>query len=191
MQTNVSSASAAALWRRVHDKIGERSSQEGWTPSDCVAAALQASLLSYQPQADDTLDHQSHIELQRYMCAAWENWTPPSLSRKRTQTAAAHSSEASRGQRVRVHLSASSDAPLHVAVIAFASVEKDRFGEPCLSLRRGAAVLACLPLVSLQCELVGKRMVALLPTDSQGVLPRVFLRFGDSDRLHKFCMLLK
>jgi hypothetical protein len=191
MQTNLSSASAAAPWHHVPEKIGERSGEEGWTPTDLVAATLQASFLSYQPQADDTLDYHSHKEPQTYMYDAWKRWTPPWLSRKRTQTAAAHSSETSRGQRVRVHLSASQDVPLHASVIAFASVEKDRFGETCLSLRRGADVLACLPLLSLHCELVGERMAALLPTESQGVLPRVFLRFGDNDRLHRFCMLLR
>jgi len=188
--SSASSASPAALLRYAHARISERSMQEGWTPDDVVAAALQASLLSYQPRAEDKLGPCIHEEPHRYVHMVWENWTPPSLSKRRASNAAAKASEAGR-HSVRVHLSASQGAPAHTSVIAFASIKKDASGETCLSLRRGSDVLACLPVASLRSELVEKRMLALQSTGNQGELPRVFLRFADTDRLHKFRAMLR
>jgi len=84
----------------------------------------------------------------------WNDWTPPSESRRRFLTASAVSAAAGRacaGARVRVHMCLALDSLEHgeKTMITFASVEVDASGCRALVLRCGSLALTVLPLANI------------------------------------------
>jgi hypothetical protein len=140
---------------------------EGWTADDVKAAFLQSCLLSYQSRpisaeerAQSQWNQVWNPDGQRYVESSpvtyehncpWNDWTPPSQSLRLFEAANAANAEAAPyGVRARVRinvcLSADSRACGNKMLIAFASVEVDDQGTKALVLRRGAEVLAHMPM---------------------------------------------
>ena len=176
------------LWRYHH---------EGWTSRDLECALYQTTLL-----APTIARHRNYL-----LNTPWSNWTPPSQSEARLDSA--HANRSARrpdriAQRVSVHVCASPDPAGH-GIVAFATVEG---AEGCnasrhLVLRRGVDILLNIPVDRLDVSLQSG------PSDESGVVllahrstcstrpskphPRVFIKFvkdAGNQRLIKFlCMI--
>ena len=153
------------------DEIERRYRGEGWTTEDLYAAFLQASLLSYQSaqisseerlrshwnqiwNQDGRRDIKSAPTDYTHNCP-WNDWTPPSESRRLFQAAQANRRPEPIEQRVRVRVCLSPDSQecrlsREKLLVAFASVEVDATSARVLVLRRGSDILACIPVVSIR-----------------------------------------
>jgi hypothetical protein len=176
--------------------IERRFRQEGWTTQDLYAAFLQASLLSYQSSrdAEDKYGYRyinSTPSDYEHNCP-WNDWTPPSKSIELFQAAAEASANMSDIvlRRVRVHLCREA-APESDTVIAFASIETKPEGATCLRLRRGADILASLPVATLSVAIVGRGLLVLSTIGATVALPSLWLKFETNARLTKFCDMLE
>ena len=173
--------------------IERRFRQEGWTTRDLYAAFLQASLLSYR-SSRDAQDKYGYRYINstpsdyEHNCP-WNDWTPPSKSIELFQAAAEASANMSDivSRRVRVHLCREA-APESDTVIAFASIETNQEDTSCLRLRRGADILASLPVATLSVAVVGRGLLVLSTT---GALPSLWLKFETNALLAKFCDMLE
>jgi hypothetical protein len=178
------------------DLIERRFRQEGWTTRDLYAAFLQASLLSYRSSRDaEDLYGYRYINSKpsdyAHNCP-WNDWTPPSKSIELFQSAAEASANMSDIvlRRVRVHLCREA-APESHTVIAFASIETSQEGTTCLRLRRGADILASLPVAVLSVAIVGPGLLVLSTIGAIEALPSLWLKFETDARLAKFCDMLE
>ena len=176
--------------------IERRFGQEGWTTRDLYAAFLQASLLSYQSSrdAEDKYGYRyinSTPSDYEHNCP-WNDWTPPSKSIELFQAAAEASANMSNIvlRRVRVHLCREA-APESHTTIAFASIETSQEGTTCLRLRRGADILASLPVAALSVAIVGPGLLVLSTIGATEALPSLWLKFETNERLTKFCDMLE
>ena len=187
------------LWRYHH---------EGWTSQDLECALYQTTLLA------PTLARPRNYLLN----TPWSNWTPPSQSEARFDSA--HANRSARrpdriAQRVSVHVCATPDPAGH-GIVAFATVESCNARRH-LILRRGVDILLNIPVdrldVSLQSSpsdesgvvLLAHRSTCSIQPKCTGGLdtvasaenskphPRVFIKFvkdADKQRLIKFlCMI--
>ena len=178
------------------DLIERRFRQEGWTTRDLYAAFLQASLLSYR-SSRDAQDKYGYRYINstpsdyEHNCP-WNDWTPPSKSIELFQAAAEASANKSDIvlRRVRVHLCREA-APESDTVIAFASIETNQEGTTCMRLRRGADILASLPVATLSVATVDRGLLVLSTTGATGALPSMWLKFETNARLTKFCDMLE
>ena len=176
--------------------IERRFRQEGWTTRDLYAAFLQASLLSYQ-SSRDAQDKYGYRYINstpsdyEHNCP-WNDWTPPSKSIELFQAAAEASASMSGFvlRRVRVRLCREA-APESDTVIAFASIETNQEGAACLRLRRGADILASLPVATLSVAIVGRGLLVLSTIGATVALPSLWLKFETNARLTKFCDMLE
>jgi hypothetical protein len=184
--------------------IERRFRQEGWTTRDLYAAFLQASLLSYQSSrdAEDKYGYRyinSTPSDYEHNCP-WNDWTPPSKSIELFQAAAEASAIKSDIvlRRVRVHLCREA-APESDTVIAFASIETNQEGTACLRLRRGAEILASLPVERLTVAIVCRGLLMLSTTGATEAWPSLWLKpwpsmwlkFETHAKLTKFCDMLE
>jgi hypothetical protein len=184
--------------------IERRFRQEGWTTRDLYAAFLQASLLSYQSSrdAEDKYGYRyinSTPSDYEHNCP-WNDWTPPSKSIELFQAAAEASANKSDIvlRRVRVHLCREA-APESQTVIAFASIETNQEGTTCLRLRRGADILASLPVATLSVAIVDRSLLVLSTTGATEAWPSLWLKpwpsmwlkFETHAKLTKFCDMLE
>jgi hypothetical protein len=184
--------------------IERRFGQEGWTTRDLYAAFLQASLLSYQSSrdAEDKYGYRyinSTPSDYEHNCP-WNDWTPPSKSIELFQAAAEASAIKSDIvlRRVRVHLCREA-APESDTVIAFASIETTQEGAACLRLRRGAEILASLPVARLSVAIVCRGLLMLSTTGATEAWPSLWLKpwpslwlkFETDAKLTKFCDMLE
>jgi hypothetical protein len=178
------------------DLIERRFRQEGWTTRDLYAAFLQASLLSYR-SSRDAQDKYGY----RYINSTpsdyahncpWNDWTPPSKSIELFQAAAEARANMPDivSRRVRVHLCREA-APDSDTVVAFASIEMNQEGTRCMRLRRGADILASLPVATLSVAIVDRGLLVLSRTGATGALPSLWLKFETNARLTKFCDMLE
>ena len=159
-----------------------RARDEGWDQDDILAAYLQASLLSSSP-ADYT-----------HNCP-WNDWTPPSESRRRFQatTEANRQRGASGGHsrvRVRMCLAPNSLETGTGVTIAFASVEVDSTGAQRLVLRRGCETLACMPLNQVNIRQVHTQTRMLRVSATFSDLYCVYLYLEDARRLDALLTLI-
>lgn len=131
------------------EMIMERAARESWTPADMVAAHLQTSLLSYRSPSDAATKYGL-----RYIDSApedyanntpWNNWTPPSASRRLFEAAQAREIQGLFEQRFRVSLCLAREN-FEKSVIAFATVQINKDGKWALCLRRGGDILVDVPL---------------------------------------------
>jgi len=183
------------------DATEARHRRESWNSGDLYAAFLQASLLSYRSAADfRRLYGNSYVdsapETYAHNCP-WNDWTPPSQSLQLFQWAAGNKKTKVILQRVRVLLC--KDARLEgPTLIAFASVESDAKAAKFLQFRRGAEVLASIPLSGLEAKVIDHPRHVLLSHNKPGKCqrkkapcllssPAVCLKFEDDTRLAKFC----
>jgi hypothetical protein len=176
--------------------IERRFRQEGWTTRDLYAAFLQASLLSYRSSrdAEDKYGYRyinSTPSDYEHNCP-WNDWTPPSKSIELFQAAAEASANMSDivSRRVRVHLCREA-APESDTVVAFASIETNQEGTTCMRLRRGADILASLPVATLSVAIVGRGLLVLSTIGATEALPSLWLKFETNARLTKFCDMLE
>jgi hypothetical protein len=197
----------------MYNAIVARAQAESWEDSDVTAACLQASLLSYQSaeiSAEERLESpwnriynqdgrryiKSAPEDYRHNCP-WNDWTPPSDSRRRFRTAQSEqkrTSSISLCVRVRVCLSPDSLERGEKTTIAFASVEFDAAGAKSLVLRRGSQILARMPLSTIcirkedahdRVMRVSANVPSHLPSNMS-----ICLHLEDEQRLHTLCALL-
>ena len=197
--------------------VAARVEAEGWDVHDIRTALLQSSLLSYQSQSISAEDRaQSRWNQvwnphgQRYVESSpadyehncpWNNWTPPSQSRRLFEAARAANARAGGASgvharvRVRVHmaLSVNSRELRETLLIAFATVEVNEHGANSLVLRRGSEMLACMPLhaISVRQEPTRERIfcvTALCPTD---VSPCLYINIENERRLSAFVALFR
>jgi len=152
------------------DAIERRYRGEGWTTEDLYVAFLQASLLSYQSaevSAEERLrsnwNQIFNQDGRRYINSApadyahtcpWNDWTPPSQSRRLFQAAQANRRAEPIGQRVRVHVCLSPDIQdwrlcRETMLVAFASVEVSATSARAFVLRRGSEILAHISVASI------------------------------------------
>jgi len=176
--------------------IERRFRQEGWTTRDLYAAFLQASLLSYQSSrdAEDKYGYRyinSTPSDYAHNCP-WNDWTPPSKSIEIFQAAAEATANKCDivSRRVRVHLCREA-APESDTVIAFASSETNQEGTTCLLLRRGAEILASLPVARLRVAIVCRGLLMLSTTGTTEAGPSLWLKFETDAKLTKFCDMLE
>jgi hypothetical protein len=176
--------------------IERRFRQEGWTTRDLYAAFLQASLLSYQSSRDAEDQHgyryiNSKPSGYEHNCP-WNDWTPPSKSIELFQAAAEATANKCDivSRRVRVHLCREA-APESDTVIAFASIETNQEGTTCLLLRRGAEILASLPVarvsVAISCRGLPTMLSTTGATEAESSL---WIKFETDANLTKFCGML-
>ena len=92
-------------------------------------------------------------------------------------------------RRLRVHLYR--EAAEGDTVIAFASIETNQEGTTCMHLRRGADILASLPVATLSVAIVDRGLLVLSTTGATGALPSLWLKFETNARLTKFCDMLE
>jgi hypothetical protein len=157
---------------------------------------LQASLLSYR-SSRDAQDKYGYRYINstpsdyEHNCP-WNDWTPPSKSIELFQAAAEARANMSDivSRRVRVHL-CREDAPESDTIIAFASIEMNQEGATCMRLRRGADILASLPVATLSVAIVDRGLLVLSTTGATGALPSLWLKFETNARLTKFCDMLE
>ena len=179
--------------------IERRFRQEGWTTRDLYAAFLQASLLSYK-SSGDAADKYGYRYINstpsdyEHNCP-WNDWTPPSKSIELFQAAAEASANKSDIvlRRVRVHLCREA-APESDTVIAFASIETNQEGTTCLLLRRGAEILASLPVARLSVAIACRGLLIALTLSTNGATeagPSLWLKFETDAKLTKFCGMLE
>ena len=177
------------LWRYHH---------EGWTSRDLECALYQTTLLA--PTMASSIARPRNYLLN----TPWSDWTPPSQSEARFDSA--HANRSARrpdriAQRVSVHVCATPDPAGH-GIVAFATVESCNASRH-LILRRGVDILLNIPVDRLDVSLQSG------PSDESGVLllahrstcstrpsephPRVFIKFvkdAGNQRLIKFlCMI--
>ena len=178
------------------DLIERRFRREGWTTRDLYAAFLQASLLSYRSSrdAEDKYGYRyinSTPSDYEHNCP-WNDWTPPSKSIELFQAAAEATANKCDivSRRVRVHLCREA-APESDTVIAFASIETNQRSTTCLRLRRGADILASLPVATLSVGIVDRGLLVLSTPGATGALPSLWLKFETNARLTKFCSMLE
>ena len=177
--------------------IERRFRQEGWTTRDLYAAFLQASLLSYQSSrdAEDKYGYRyinSTPSDYEHNCP-WNDWTPPSKSMDLFQAAAEATAQKCDIvlRRVRVHLCREA-APESDTVIAFASIETNQEGTACLLLRRGAEILASLPVARLNVAIACRGLLMMLSTTGATEAgPSLWLKFETDAKLTKFCGMLE
>jgi len=176
--------------------IERRFRQEGWTTRDLYAAFLQASLLSYQSSrdAEDKYGYRyinSTPSDYAHNCP-WNDWTPPSKSIEIFQAAAEATANKCDivSRRVRVHLCREA-APESDTVIAFASSETNQEGTTCLLLRRGAEILASLPVARLRVAIVCLGLLMLSTTGTTETGPSLCLKFETDAKVTKFCDMLE
>ena len=186
------------------DATEARHRRESWNSGDLYAASLQASLLSYRSATDfRRLYGNSYVdsapETYAHNCP-WNDWTPPSQSLQLFNAAASNKKSEVIFQRVRVLLC--KDArPEGPTLIAFASVESDSKAAKFLLFRRGAEVLASIPLSGLEAKVIDHQRHVLLSPNMAGKCqrkeapcllstPPVCLKFEDDRRLAKFCDML-
>ena len=91
---------------------------------------------------------------------------------------------------MRVHLCREA-APESDTVIAFASSETNQEGTTCLLLRRGAEILASLPVARLRVAIVCLGLLMLSTTGSTDAGPSLWLKFETDAKLTKFCDMLE
>ena len=143
-----------------------RAQTENWTHADCVAAVFQTSLLSFTSPPDG-MSERGVGPSDFLHNAPWNDWVPPSKSRHRFQDAQANQPPDRVRQRVRARLCSSLDAgSLERSKLVFATAEMDERGDRCLRLRRGAHLLASLPIACLDITRVGRRAITLAPLDA-------------------------
>lgn len=174
------------------DAVAARVHAEGWDVDDVRAAGLQASLLSYQSRTISAVERArsrwnqiwNPTGLRDVVCspadyehnAPWNDWTPPSESRRLFEaanlaTAEAASRDASGvSTRVRVRVRPSADSGERGEKIAFASAEVDEQGAKALVLRRGCKMLAHLPMpmftISVRQEPMHERILHVVTVSS-------------------------
>jgi hypothetical protein len=177
------------------DLIQRRFRQEGWTTRDLYVAFLQACLLSYRSSrdAEDKYGYRyikSTPSDYEHNCP-WNDWTPPSKSTELFQAAAEASANMSDIvlRRVRVHLYR--EAAEGDTVIAFASIETNQEGTTCLRLRRGADILASLPVATLSVAIVDQGLLVLSTTGAIDAWTSLWLKFETNARITKFCDMLE
>lgn len=173
---------------------------EGWDERDILAAHCQASLLSHRSSFEGTTRHgeryvdRSGPEFYKSN-APWNDWVPPSESRRRFLEAAATPKSDRVACRVRVGLCLGPEKALesirhgHKLLIAFVSVEVSEDGScQALVLRRGADTIATLALGTtraLKCS--ANPLVVILTTESGHVdANSACLCFEDNKRLKAF-----
>ncbi|MGB1598074.1 MAG: hypothetical protein ACPIOQ_35280, partial [Promethearchaeia archaeon] len=191
------------LWRYHH---------EGWTSRDLECALYQTTLLG--PTIASSIARPRNYLLNTPWSIArprnyllntpWSDWTPPSQSEARFDSA--HANRSARrpdriAQRVSVHVCATPDPAGH-GIVAFATVESCNASRH-LILRRGVDILLNIPVDRLDVSLQSG------PSDESGVVllahrskcstrpsephPRVFIKFvkdAGNQRLIKFlCMI--
>ena len=158
----------AAATTNTYTAVVARFTHEGWDARDMKAAFLQASLLSYQAcyisareelfeqvlllGTDGQPQYTSTLPATYTHNCPWNDWTPPSESRRRHAAAAAAGAGGTRARmrvRVRVCLAPDSWERGDKVVVAFVSVEVDATGARELMLRRGSETLAVLPLANI------------------------------------------
>ena len=177
---------------------------EGWGERDILAAHCQASLLSHRSSFEGTTKHgERYVERsgpEFYKSnAPWNDWVPPSESRRRFLEAAATPKSDRVARRVRVGLCLGPERALecmrhgHKLLIAFVSVEVSEDGScQALVLRRGADTIATLALGTtraLKCS--ANSLVVILTTESGHVdANSACLCFEDEIRLEKFEAML-
>lgn len=183
-------------------KMAQRGVRESWTVDDLKAAMLQFWLLSYRSAAEQTAtvpgaDHFLYIasrpEDYRHNCP-WNDWLPPSQSRKLFEEATARKQPGLIDQRVRVRLvsKAQNNSP-QSGLVVFVTVERDRKGRARLVLRRGADTLAMMHLTSVRILRIGTRMVAVtLNSSAADPSPNQvsYLSFENDARMDKFQQML-
>ena len=177
------------FWDRAHGATAARAEAEGWTDSDCFAAQLQSSFLSYtsSPRSPESPDVCGSLYSPEHAVhnAPWNDWVPPSKSRELFRSAHVGRTQDRVQQRVRVRLCSSADAKgLEQSVIAFASVDDCYSSGKSLCLRRGASILASLTLDCLQFSYSGGRFIQLAPRRMTDV--KIFLWFDTDARMLKF-----
>ena len=193
----------------MYNAVVARAQAESWEDSDVTAAFLQASLLSYQSadiSAEERLESlwnriydqdgrryvKSAPQDYRYNCP-WNDWTPPSDSRRRFMAAQSEQKRKSSINlcvRVRVCLSPYSLERGEETMIAFASVESDALGAKSLVLRRGSHILARMPL-SIICihQEHGYDRVLRMSTMEPSQMS-IYLHLENEQRFHTLCALL-
>jgi len=173
---------------------------EGWDERDILAAHCQAALLSHRSSLEGTTRHgERYVERsgpEFYTSnAPWNDWVPPSESRRRFLEAAATPKSDRVARRVRVGLCLGPENALesirhgHKLLIAFVSVEVSEDGScQALVLRRGADTIATLALGTtrtLKCS--ANPLVVILTTESGHVdANSACLCFEDNKRLEAF-----
>lgn len=177
------------FWARAQGATAARAEAEGWTDSDCFAAQLQSSFLSYtsSSRSPDVYGNRYSSTCPEHAVhnAPWNDWVPPSKSGVLFQRAQVGRAPDRVQQRVRVRLCSSADAKgLERSVIAFASVDDCYPSGKSLCLRRGASILASLTLDCLQIAHAGGRFVQLAPRGPADV--KIFLWFDTDARMLKF-----
>ena len=192
------------------DEIERRYRGEGWTTEDLYAAFLQASLLSYQSaqisseerlrshwnqiwNQDGRRDIKSAPTDYAHNCP-WNDWTPPSESRRLFQAAQANRRPEPIEQRVRVRVCLSPDSQecrfsREKLLVAFASVEVDATSARALVLRRGSDILARIPVASIRMSQgpAQHRIIRLSTVVPSSVLTCLY--FEDARRVDAFLAL--
>lgn len=187
------------FWNLAHKAADMRRRTESWTHDDCLAAVLQCNLLSYAsgPDGVDKFGPRNSPSAPQdwlHNCP-WNDWTPPSRSRRLFAEAAARKKPELIDQRVRVRLCSSAEnvSPAN-SVLAFATVERgNKTTEWCLRLRRGATILATIAIEQMQVVRVNKSVVALMPrsrTHQPNPRQVACLSFENDARMDKFQMML-
>ena len=132
----------------------ERAVRESWTQDDWHSSLLQSSLVSYRSRetyaevfgGDDVINYPRYInsapEDYSRNCP-WNDWTPPSESRRIFNEAASAQRVDRVSLRVRVRIVQLQESG-HKEVIVFATLEVNNSGNECIVLRRGAVELASL-----------------------------------------------
>ena len=116
-----------------------------------------------RPMGGDTGNRYSDSDAGMYTSnCPWNDWTPPSHSRRLFEAANKANAEAAASgvrARVRVNVCRSADSRTRgeKMLIAFASVEVDEQGAKALVLRRGSEVVACLPMHAISVHQEHKR----------------------------------
>lgn len=187
--------------------IDARVKAEGWDSQDIRASFFQSSLLSYQSQHISAEEREQsqwnniwNLDGQRYVNSTpgdyvhncpWNDWTPPSVSRRLFALALAKRAKAAASgapSRVRVHVVLVDTEHTEKLVIVFASVEANGLGAKMLVLRRGSEVLACLPMhtISVRHDTARERILHLATYTSPVT---VCLYIENSRRLEAFRVL--
>jgi len=123
----------------------------------------------------------------------WNDWVPPSESRRRFEAANAAKACLPAKARVCAHMCASADAHtsgLHATHIVWAAVEENAAGKPTLTLRRGSDLLAEMALQTLCFSFPGEQIV-VPNVRSRHLNAAVYLRFETRKSFETFSRMIK